>query len=293
MLVSINRDYYALKLENNLLWGDASAALAFNQELDRKLWMILGEACVFVLILAYGVVRMRMAYKAESDANKQQQNFLSAVTHELKSPIASLKLQLQTAKREGIEQKQQEELLNKAISDSERLNVLVDNILLASQIQEGAFSLHKSSGNLSEYIKRAISNYSSIAQSTHKISSNIVAGLTFNFDPNAFDSILSNLIENAIKYSQEGTEINIELKEVGSAVVLTIEDQGIGVQPENRLKIFDRFFREADEQVRKTKGTGLGLYIVNELVKQHGGTISVDSQSGKGSIFTVRFSRHN
>jgi two-component system phosphate regulon sensor histidine kinase PhoR len=112
--------------------------------------------------------------------------------------------------------------------------------------------------------------------------------LSCTTDPDAYRSILENLLENAVKYSPAGSTIRVELEQNGSVAELRVADQGVGIPAEERERIFERFYRGGDEEVRRTKGTGLGLYIVRRLVERMGGNVRVESRPGSGSIFAIR-----
>lgn len=290
MLVDINNEFYALKIENSMLWGDAASTMVLAEDLDRKLYMIMGEAAVFVVILSFGVVKMLSSYQREYQANKQQRNFMSAVTHELKSPIASLKLQLQTVGREGVTQEQKTELINRALGDTERLNVLVDNILLAAQLDDGMVQLHTEHGDIAAFLMEHADDFKNRTGGTHVIACEAAPGVLMHFDRNAMTSVLNNLLENAVKYAPEGSRITLGCTGSDRGILITVADEGIGIRESDREAIFKKFYRVEEEAVRKTKGTGLGLYIVKELVERHYGSITVRSNgSGKGTIFELRF----
>lgn len=289
MIVQITHEYYNQRIENSLLWGDPATTMLYEQELDRKIWMIVGEAVVFVAILAIGIVKMRSSVRAEDTVAKQHRNFLLSVTHELKSPIASLKLQLQTVTRLNKDEEKRAELLNRALVDTERLNALVENILVAARLENQSIRLERQNENLSEFLTDLLKELQTGVIHGRTINAQVQPEVWFQFDRIAFTSIITNLLENATKYSDPGEVIDIKLTEEGDKIVLTVADQGIGVPVADRTEIFKRFYRVEEEAVRKSKGTGLGLFIVKELVELHKGMISVSSNSPKGSIFEAQF----
>jgi two-component system phosphate regulon sensor histidine kinase PhoR len=292
LMIEQNNEIYQLKSEINLLHHeDPQLVIEKGNELEKKLhhkWiMIAGEGMVFILLLAFAFMRVRNTFNKEAELAAQQKNFLLSVTHELKSPIASVKLALETLLKRDLEKEKQKELLSNAISDSDRLNKLVENMLLAAKIDNSTFELYKENVNLSEYMEEGIKQTTQLFSPKQKISLDIQPNIFFDIDKTIFPSIFLNLFENAVKYSPEDSMIKIILKEEGNGVVLSISDEGVGISEEEKQKIFQKFYRVGSEEIRKTKGTGLGLYIVKTLVEKHNGTILVKNNSPKGTIFEV------
>ncbi len=295
LMIELNNEIYHLKTELNLLKGATLNDVVLNgNELNAKLhkrWvMISGEGIVFIGILLLGIFQIRKTFKREEELSFQQQNFLSSVSHELKSPIASTKLQLQTLQKHELNREKQKEIIANAINDTERLNNLVENILLATQIENNFYSLHKENCNLSEYITEGMNQTIASFNYKQKMVLEIEPDVYMDIDRINFPSIILNLVENSVKYSPENSTITISLKKMNEKIVLTVSDEGSGILDSEKIAIFQKFYRIGNEETRKTKGTGLGLYIVNYMVEQHGGTISLKNNSPKGSIFEITFS---
>ncbi len=291
-MIEQNNEIYHLKSEINLLHHeDPQLVIEKGNELEEKLrtrWMmIIGEGAVFIFLLAFAFVKVRNTFNKEAALAAQQKNFLLSVTHELKSPIASIKLALETLLKRDLEKEKQTMLLSNAVNDSDRLNKLVENILLAARIDNSSFELYKENVNLSEYIEEGMKQTIQLFNPTQKIQLDIQPNITFGIDKTIFPSILLNLFENAVKYSPESSIIKIILKEQGNGVTLSVSDEGAGISEKEKQKIFRKFYRVGSEEIRKTKGTGLGLYIVKYLVEKHDGTISVKNNHPKGTIFEV------
>jgi len=292
LMIEQNNEIYHLKSEINLLHHeDPQLVIEKGNELEEKLrtrWMmIIGEGAVFIFLLAFAFVKVRNTFNKEAALAAQQKNFLLSVTHELKSPIASIKLALETLLKRDLEKEKQTMLLSNAVNDSDRLNKLVENILLAARIDNSSFELYKENVNLSEYIEEGMKQTIQLFNPTQKIQLDIQPNITFGIDKTIFPSILLNLFENAVKYSPESSIIKIILKEQGNGVTLSVSDEGAGISEKEKQKIFRKFYRVGSEEIRKTKGTGLGLYIVKYLVEKHDGTISVKNNHPKGTIFEV------
>jgi two-component system, OmpR family, phosphate regulon sensor histidine kinase PhoR len=289
LLFELNTEIYHLQellaIANGIGGADVSAELV--AKLSQKRMMIFGEGFVFLLLLSLGLLQTRSSFRRETQAANQQRNFLLSVTHELKSPLASVKLYLQTLSKRDLERSKQLELLEKAIEEANRLDRLVENMLVAARIDNHAFHLAKEDLNLSKILVEIITTFET--RSHCQIKRNIDEDAIIHADAQAIHSIVSNLLENAIKYSNDQPTIEINLSVTQSFVELQVKDQGIGVLSVDKTRIFDKFFRAGNEDTRKTKGTGLGLFIVNYLVAQHGGQIQVLDNQPRGTIFNIRF----
>lgn len=259
-----------------------------GEVLQRKLYMLIGEGVVFLIILGLGFFVIYRAIKKEMALSAQQKNFLMAITHELKTPIASIKLLLQTISSRKLEQTQIQDLSKKAIDDADRLNQLVENILIATKIDERLYLLNKEEISLNKLIEKLITN--SAFQRTHSIKFTLRNSeeILLHADSSSMISIISNLLENAMKYSPEGSEIKIDLSEESNFVVLSVSDVGEGIPDEEKDNIFMKFYRVGNENTRKKKGTGLGLFIVKNLVLLHNGTIEVKNNFPEGTLFTLQ-----
>lgn len=293
-MVEHNNEIYHLKTELNLLKGASLNEVVFkgnalNAQLRHHWVMIAGEGTVFVGVLILGIFQIRKSFKKEAELALQQNNFLLSVSHELNSPIASTKLQLQTLLKHELDRAKQKEIIANAINDTERLTKLVENILLAAKIENNFYKLHKEKCNLSEYITEGIKQTIESFNYKQKVILDIDPNILMNIDKTSFPSIVLNLFENAAKYSHPNSTISLSLKQYNSKIILSVADDGIGISETEKKYIFQKFYRVGREETRNTKGTGLGLYIVNYLVQKHNGTISVKNNFPKGTVFEVVF----
>ena len=293
-MFELNTENIRLKTELNLLTGESPEAIitngnAMNAKLHKRWVMISSEGAVFIFLLLLGGYVIRKTLKKETALAQQQKNFLLSVTHELKSPIASTKLQLQTLQKHELDRQKQHEIIANAISDTDRLNNLVENILIAAKIENSVFTLHKEKYNLSEYVYEGMQQTIGLFNYKQKVVLDIEKDIFMFIDRTSFPSIILNLFENAVKYSPQDSTITISLKKQNDKIVLSVSDQGQGVPHSEKDNIFHKFYRLGNEDTRKTKGTGLGLYIVNYLVEQHNGTVTVKDNSPQGSVFEVVF----
>ncbi len=255
---------------------------------NRQKFMILSEGGVFILLLLIGLLRVRKVFLREMELAAQQRNFLLSITHELKSPLSTIKLSLQTITKRKLDAEQSEKLITNSLSDFDRLEALVDNILFAAKIEREEPGLSNDEVNVSEIVQ-SVTNKLSQNKKGIKVTGQINPEVYLNADALGFTSVVINLIENAIKYSGETSAINVALREDADNVYLIVSDTGIGISDEDKKRIFEKFYRVGNEDTRKTKGTGLGLYIVNRFVEIYGGEITVTDNSPCGSIFSLRF----
>lgn len=293
-MFQLNNEISQLKTEINLLKEESAAEIIIkgneiNEKLHKRWVMISGEGAFFIGLLLLGIYQVRKTFKKENELANQQKNFLLSVTHELKSPIASAKLQLQTLEKRELSRDKQLEIISNAISDTERLNNLVENILLAAKIDNSIFAIHTENCNLSEYLTENLTKTINSFNYKQKIVLDLDSDIFMLIDKTSFPSIILNLFENAVKYSPSESAITIELKKRGNSIILSVKDEGNGISDEEKSAIFQKFYRIGSEETRKTKGTGLGLYIVNHIVTQHKGTITVKNNTPRGSIFEITF----
>ncbi|MCC6691277.1 MAG: ATP-binding protein [Bacteroidia bacterium] len=294
LMLNLNTEITRLKTETSLLKSNSPVEAeqlgrSLHADLNKKRFMVIGEGTVFFALLLFGIIRVRQTFKKETQLAQQQTNFLLSVTHELKSPIASARLQLETLLLRDIDREKQKEILQNAVVDTDRLNALVENILTAAQIEKNNFILHLKHTDISEYLTQLLSKQG--VAPIHKILSDIQPGIIFKIDTTNFASIIINLIDNACKYSAIESQIKIELKEENKKVILSIADEGIGISNDEKINVFEKFYRIGNEETRTSRGTGLGLYIVKHLVEEHGGIISITDNKPKGTIFRIEFRR--
>ena len=293
MLVNLNAEIYNLNLET-LVNSEypAPEQLIHKAELDQKLshriWMVLGEGGVFVCILLLGFWAVRNSITQELQLAEQQKNFLLSITHELKSPLAAIKLQLQTLNSRDLPVDKQKQLYARALVDSNRLEKLVENLLLVNKIESGRLPLTKTSLNVSVLLDRLIKQGYPQMLESGRVRAELDVDLMVNADDMAMESIILNLIDNALKYGGE-TEVTVRLRSLDkSNLELSVSDFGNGIPHTEREKVFERFYRRGNEEVRQTKGTGIGLYLVKLLVNSHHGSIFIEDNTPKGTKFVVR-----
>jgi len=256
----------------------------------QRVGMVIGEGAVFLFLLGVGAYFIHASIKKEDKLKEQQQNFLMSVTHELKSPLAAIKLSLQTILRRELDKEQRTTLISNSLKDVERLDDLVENMLLATKIESRTYSFPKEEFDFSELVAKIADRLQVHSCGCEQIiKTKIEKGISVMGDKFALSSVVTNLIENAVKYSGPCAEVAVELRQNGSKPFLTVSDKGPGIPDEEKMLIFDKFYRVGDENVRKAKGTGLGLFIVKEVLQNHDADISVKDNTPQGAIFEVTF----
>ena len=248
--------------------------------------MVLSEGTFFLILQIIGLIQVRRIFGKEIELAAQQTNFLHSITHELKSPLSSVKLALQTIIKRQLEPEQKTKLVNNALSDVVRLETLVDNILFAAKIELDTHGFSNEEVNLSDLVHMVSQKFEDNKKNI-QIRTNIKDEVYYFTDKMGFISVVMNLIENAIKYSEFGSTIEVSLCDSTSAVVLDVKDTGYGIPDEYKKKVFDKFYRIGSEDTRKTKGTGLGLFIVARFMEIYKGKITVSDNTPKGSIFEL------
>lgn len=254
---------------------------------NKKMIMIVGEGLVFLAILIFGIIRIRRSIRKELEFSKNQNNFLLSVTHELKTPIASTKLYLQTLQKRIIDEEKREEIIAKALQQNQQLERLIDNILNASRLENKRLVLHKEDTNVSAFLGSIFDRYAK--QYPHiPFVNEIQQDISAEIDPFIFETVVNNLIENAIKYAGNDGPIAIELLKKEKLTV-KVKDSGSGIPMKDRKNIFKKFYRIGNEDTRTQKGSGLGLFIVKELSRLHKGQIKYYDNQPKGSVFELSF----
>lgn len=262
---------------------------ALQSQKNKRVYMIVGEGTVFLLILLFGIHQVRKSIRKEQELTQQQNNFILSISHELKTPIAASKLQLQTLLKHDLEREKQLPLLNNAIKETDRLNKLVENVLLVSKMENNHLSINKENVNVSELLEQTVHRYFEMYLENQWLTLNIEKNCVMNCDKDYLPSIFINLIENAIKYSNDNLSIIVNLKTINGQIVFSVADNGIGIPDNEKENIFQKFYRIGNEETRNTKGTGIGLFIVKQISDAHEAKITIENNKPTGSIFKMVF----
>ncbi len=242
------------------------------------------EAILLTLLIAAGIFGVYFSVSFIFDLNKQQNNFLLSVTHELKTPIAAIKLMGETMKRRVLPAEKTAELMENILENASRLQDMTENMLTAMQMENNRYNIRKEEINLSEIVEEVKKNFSI----KNEIKGDVQSNIMYYGDPVLMKMTLNNLVENAIKYS-DNKPIELNLFQQNGQLTIEVKDNGVGIKPEYRKKVFKKFYRVEDEETRETKGSGLGLFIVKQAVEKHKGKISINDNIPNGTIFTLNF----
>lgn len=252
---------------------------------ERQMYMIFGEAVVFGITLIMGIYFINRAYVRELMAAEKQKNFLLSITHELKSPLASINLILSTFIKRNLPDDKIKELSADGLKESTRLEELFNKILISTRLGQ-AYTFNFESTNLSELMTTCVDRFHNLHPEAEVIKK-IDHGITLDVDQESMVSVAKNLLENAYKYSNKEKKIEVRMMQSGKEIILEVLDWGTGIPKEERDKIFDQFYRIGSEDTRASKGTGLGLYIVKQIVQAHKGKIKVTNNAEIGTKFTI------
>jgi signal transduction histidine kinase len=271
-------------LEENLVSLDSYQELIADYRSQKR--MIVGEGIVFGIILLIGLWLINNAYQRELSAAEKQKNFLLSVTHELKSPIASVKLILETFLKRNLEAKQIKDFSSDALMETDRLDHLVGNLLTSSKI-EANYQYNFETNDFVLFLWDIINKYDQKHADFVFNRKSSRKSLDMKFDKEAMTLAFHNIYENAIKYSPKTKIIDSLVSIQNKKIIIEIQDQGIGVDSAEREKVFEKFYRIGSEEVRKSKGTGLGLFIARQFIQAHNGTIRLKPNQPHGSIFQI------
>lgn len=263
-----------------------------NNKYLRKRDSWIYEGVVMTTIMLILALALYLFLDRVLKLNAQQNNFLLAITHELKTPVAGTKLAVQTAQRKiTFEQQELGKLLRMADNNVSRLSRIIDNVLIATKVQ----SSHRMNFIiqdlvLEELIEDTLAEIRDSLPETAVITKHFVPELLIRGDRELLQMALSNLIGNSVKYSSQGNEkINIQTFIHKGRVAMSVSDNGIGIPKKERKNIFKMFYRIGDERTRSSSGTGLGLFLVAKLLRQHSAIISISDNQPSGTTFNLLF----
>lgn len=267
-------------------------------------WMLLSRRTVALLVLGIiffaliiaGLVLNTIFLVREVRRNEQQDSFLNAVTHELKTPITSIRLYLETLERRQLDETQRRDFYRVMLEDADRLLGTVEQVLKAGEVRGGAARKNWQETNFSSIVQEGLA----LARLRHALPPESLRfgtqpseEITVLGNPVELRTVVANLLENAVKYS--GTDHNIVVDVLipdPDTVMLRVQDNGIGLARAELKRIFKRFYRVYSRSTDQVKGTGLGLFIVRSIVRRHGGEAFAESAGeGRGSTFTIRLPR--
>jgi two-component system, OmpR family, sensor histidine kinase CiaH len=259
-----------------------------DEQRKRNIAKYIGEGGTFLALILFGAAYVYRLVRRQFRAQQQQQNFVMAITHELKTPISVSRLNLETLQRHKLDEEKRGKLLHMTMQETLRLDDLINNILISSQLEGHSYRISKEDLNFSD-LANDVTHHFEMRYCDRKLVKNIDDDIDINGDALLLKMLVSNLLENANKYSPKEKQITIELKEDVGGIKLSVKDEGCGIKDEEKKNVFKKFYRVGDERTRTTKGTGLGLFLCKKIAADHGGNISVEDNHPQGSNFIVRF----
>ncbi|WP_317899643.1 sensor histidine kinase [Aurantibacillus circumpalustris] len=264
---------------------------AQNRDIFKEMWPFLITSVVVILILTFSFYYIMVSNLRQKKLSIIKNDFISNMTHEFKTPISTISLASEMLGDESISQtpEKKHRYIKMIRDENKRLSVLVESILQTSILDKGEFKLKLSEVDIHEIINTAINNTHLLINQRQGSVNTFLKAQKFKLQADRvhLTNIIFNLIDNAIKYSLDVPEITISTYNTAEGIMIQVKDNGMGISKENQRKIFDKFYRVPTGNVHNVKGFGLGLSYVLAVILKHGGTISVNSEVGKGSTFNV------
>lgn len=291
ILFETQRQLLSCRKEHSIASGITQDAADLTLEGCRKKWegrrrMIIAESAFFMLCLGIGLYRINRSVMKEVSLTRQRRNFMLSITHELKSPIAGIRLILETAEKRVLTRTQTEQLCQTGLRDTARLQGLVEDLLLAARLEDN-WKPYPETIDLKHITDEIVAGLKTRFPAAN-INTDFSADLPpLQADKPAMISVIQNLLENAIKYSPEGAPVSLVIHHGNGRYTIKVVDCGKGISDREKAAVFHKFYRIGNEETRSATGTGLGLYIVKQVVKAHNGTIQLTDNQPNGSVFTV------
>jgi len=250
-------------------------------------WFILVEGIVLLAAILVGVYVIFLYWQRQTALNRAQHHFIAQVTHELKSPIASLQLHLETIRRRQPGKEKLADFVNTMLSDTRRLNMLTSNLLTANRLEHKGFRLSLEPGDFSEFTETYFRDQQFSLPRAGRMELDIAPGLIVRFESESLETVFRNLLENSLLYSDGPPVISVRLHAEGRHAHLTFSDQGRGMESSDQKKVFQMFYRVRIPG-KTVRGSGLGLFIVRGVLKLHRGRVWIESPGlGKGTTVHI------
>jgi signal transduction histidine kinase len=255
----------------------------------RRVVAVVIEGTFFLAAMISAVILLWLALRREGERERQHQNFVSAITHELKTPLAGIRVALETVLRGRADPAGSQRFLANALTDADRLADLIEKVLEVTRYTGGGHRLQITLGDLTQLVEEeVIAAERRAAARGVVLESDLAAGVQASFDPEALTIVVSNLLENALKYAgDDHALVTVRLAIEQGEAVLEVSDNGIGISAGELESIFRPFYRANDEITRRTPGTGIGLFVAREIAVAHGGRLDATS-GGRGLGATFR-----
>ncbi|MBN1212908.1 MAG: HAMP domain-containing histidine kinase [candidate division Zixibacteria bacterium] len=262
-----------------------------EKESRRHIVMFVSEGGFFMLLVLFGAYLIYRTLQRSEDLKSRQQNFIQAVTHEFRTPLTSMRLYLETLASGKVSSEKTGDLFPKMLEDCDRLDRLVDNVLQASLYNQDDYRLNLAETDLAEDVNDYLNSMVPfIERHNGELYRELEPGLRVKTDYQSLGRAVAALVDNALKYSPtEKRRLEVTLRKNADRAELSVADIGAGIPSGEQDRIFERFYRVGNETTRSVKGTGLGLYLVRQIVEAHRGEVEVSSDgAGQGSVFTIK-----
>lgn len=295
--------FYSLELQNREMYLLKKAGIesmrSDTAQFKRQMFLIedqkrrntvkhQSEGLTFLLLIIIGAVFIYRAVRRQFKVQQQQQNFIMAVTHELKTPIAVARLNLETMQKHQLPEDKKARLVKTTLQETLRLDTLINNILLSSQLEANAYQMQQEELDFSRLVCSVVTAFQA-RYPEREVLVKVEPDIPQMGDAVLLNLLVSNLLENAHKYSPRQMPIVVQLDAPQGRTLLQVSDEGAGIAVEEKENVFRKFYRIGNEQTRKAKGTGLGLWLCRKIAQDHGATIRIADNKPAGSIFIVQF----
>ena len=295
--------YYSLELQNDEIYQLQVEKLetlrsnpsAYKQQLlsiedlkRRDTVKHISEGLTFFGLIVFGAAFIYRSVQRQFRLQQQQQNFIMAVTHELKTPLAVARLNLETMQKHQLPEDKKGRLVKMTLQETMRLDTLINNILLSSQLEANAYKMQHDVVNFSALVCEVVAAFQA-RYPDRQVEVQVQNEIAIKGDAVLLNLLVSNLLENANKYSPKSKPVMVQLDRTERRTVLKVIDEGSGIADEEKENVFQKFYRLGNEQTRRTKGTGLGLWLCRKIAQDHGASIRIADNKPSGSIFIVQF----
>lgn len=276
-------------VSNSIIYEEVGEQLSPQIDIGSPSTFIFVGGIILIVAVAFGMSIIFRNLNVQLRLNRLYDNFISNVTHELKSPLASIQLYLETLKSRELSNENKNKFIDFMLGDASRLNNLINTILEISRLEQKKiahdYDVFNGSTIIRSLIRESAEQFQLDADNIKFIDN---SNAQIVIDKNAMKIVIDNLVDNAVKYSSGKPQIEVKIGNNKKRFIITFKDNGIGVEPNQVKKIFKKFYRVSENNIPNVKGTGLGLYWVKEIIKSHGGKILCTSDGlNKGAAFQI------
>jgi two-component system phosphate regulon sensor histidine kinase PhoR len=291
----LKSNYSVLLFPNDILKKNEQLTISFPRKYEflfYSLWPLLISAVVFSIVMVIGFIYVMRTVLTQKKLAEIKSDFINNMTHEFKTPIATISIANESLKNPKVYSSPEKlDYYTSVIRDeNKRMLRQVEGMLQMAQLEKGELKLKHELLKMEEVVEEAInSSLLSVENKNGKIALDVTEEIApITGDRNHLINVISNLIDNSIKYSNEAPQIVVSIKNNLDNIAIAVKDNGIGMTKEVQKRIFDTFYRATTGNLHDVKGFGLGLSYVRAIIEQHQGTISVESEINKGSTFTIQ-----